>query len=494
MPRGWFSGPGIGVLDARYLMLDCTNDPLTAGLEINAATLTEPVLILQTTDDNAANPLLDCQNAAGATLSEIQSRGGLNFAAAVGQATPGLVGLAGSRFFHMYGARNLFIGVNAGNFTLAAASENVALGENALDALTDGIRSMAVGYSALTAVTSGPGNIGIGWNAGASLTTGGNNVVLGTVALGACIVGSQNFAMGYFALRFAIGTNNVAIGWQSLGAQTTPWRNVGIGNESGRYNVIGANNCSVGEAAGRGTIANSYSGSLFMAYRAGYAVTTGSYVVALGFQAGYNIGAGSYCVFIGPNAGYNENTSNKLYIANSNTATPLIYGEFNTWRLAFGNQYAVDKYGELAHASGYFAAIGDAQASPDSFIVRRAVASHAVNTWYPLYPDGGTTPERLTIAADSMWMVDVLVIGLTQNTAQQWAYQIIGVLERDNAGNTTLAVQTVATHFESDANYDTQLVADDANEALEVQVRRTGGVDYDIRWVATIRHVQAGYP
>lgn len=75
MPRGWFSGPGVGVLDARYLRLDCSNDPLTAGLEVNAATAGEPVLILQTTDDNAAFPVLEIQNAAGAMLSEIQADG-----------------------------------------------------------------------------------------------------------------------------------------------------------------------------------------------------------------------------------------------------------------------------------------------------------------------------------------------------------------------------------------------------------------------------------
>ena len=38
---------------------------------------------------------------------------------------------------------------------------------------------------------------------------------------------------------------------------------------------------------------------------------------------------GTYNVFLGNKAGQNETGSNKLYIANSNTATPLIYGEFD---------------------------------------------------------------------------------------------------------------------------------------------------------------------
>ena len=35
-------------------------------------------------------------------------------------------------------------------------------------------------------------------------------------------------------------------------------------------------------------------------------------------------------VFIGYQAGQNEDNDNRLYIDNSNTSTPLIYGEFDT--------------------------------------------------------------------------------------------------------------------------------------------------------------------
>lgn len=77
MPRGWFSGPGIGVLDTRYLRLDATNDPVTAGLEINAATAVEPVLILQTTDDNPANAILELQDSAGVTLLHVHGNSDL---------------------------------------------------------------------------------------------------------------------------------------------------------------------------------------------------------------------------------------------------------------------------------------------------------------------------------------------------------------------------------------------------------------------------------
>ncbi len=49
--------------------------------------------------------------------------------------------------------------------------------------------------------------------------------------------------------------------------------------------------------------------------------------MSIGHSAGYS-GADNG-VFIGFEAGYNETGSNKLYIENSNSTTPLIYGEFD---------------------------------------------------------------------------------------------------------------------------------------------------------------------
>lgn len=156
-----------------------------------------------------------------------------------------------------------------------------------------------------------------------------------------------------------------------------------------------------------------------------------------------------------------------------------------------GKESSLAIYGQIASASGKFAAAGDAQGTIQC-VLRRAIATHAVNTWYSLYTDGAAT--QLTIAASTAWQVRGSVIGITQNAAQQWGYRFTGLIERDNAGNTTLAGSTLAVEFESDANYEMQLVADDVNEALEIQVRRTGGVDYNIRWVATIDMAEVTFP
>lgn len=65
-------------LDTRYLRIDCSNDPLMAGLEINAAMAVEPVLILQSTDDNAANNVLEQQDSVGTVMSSLDKDGHMN--------------------------------------------------------------------------------------------------------------------------------------------------------------------------------------------------------------------------------------------------------------------------------------------------------------------------------------------------------------------------------------------------------------------------------
>jgi hypothetical protein len=61
--------------------------------------------------------------------------------------------------------------------------------------------------------------------------------------------------------------------------------------------------------------------------------------------AGYNNLTGSRNVFLGYKAGYNETGSDKLYIENSDIATPLIYGDFATNYLRInGNLQASGTY------------------------------------------------------------------------------------------------------------------------------------------------------
>jgi len=92
---------------------------------------------------------------------------------------------------------------------------------------------------------------------------------------------------------------------------TTGERNTCIGSYAGYLNTTGVRNLYLGSAAG-------------------YANTTGSANTYLGYYAGrYSTGSGN--VFIGYRAGHDALTgSNMLFIENSDTKNPLIFGRFDT--------------------------------------------------------------------------------------------------------------------------------------------------------------------
>jgi hypothetical protein len=117
----------------------------------------------------------------------------------------------------------------------------------------------------------------------ASVMTASANVVIGYEAFTKATTGSVNVAIGKFAL---------------------------INGESAEANVV------IGNAAGA-------------------ALTAGSANVFIGTEAGRET-TGSSNVFIGPSAGEHQKAvSNKLFIANSNTAEPLIWGDFSAKELCF---------------------------------------------------------------------------------------------------------------------------------------------------------------
>ena len=71
--------------------------------------------------------------------------------------------------------------------------------------------------------------------------------------------------------------------------------------------------------------------------------TTGNSNTAIGIEALLENDTGSGNVALGYQAGYHETASNKLYIANSSTTTPLIYGDFATQELAINGSLNIDK-------------------------------------------------------------------------------------------------------------------------------------------------------
>ncbi len=109
-------------------------------------------------------------------------------------------------------------------------------------------------------------------------------------------------------------------------------KNLLIGKGAAVIATGGEKNTFVGESTAPH---NGGSNNVFVGYATGYWNNSGSYNTYIGSAAGFNA-QGSNNVFIGKEAGYNVNGSDKLYIANSQSGTPLIYGDFSSGRVGFG--------------------------------------------------------------------------------------------------------------------------------------------------------------
>lgn len=98
-------------------------------------------------------------------------------------ATAGVLSIGGNPFVQGLGANNTFIG-NAGNLTLntGSATEDTAVGSNALHAVTTGAENTVVGGFSGNLITTGSNNTALGFSALDEITTGSGNIAIGVLA------------------------------------------------------------------------------------------------------------------------------------------------------------------------------------------------------------------------------------------------------------------------------------------------------------------------
>ena len=271
------------------------------------------------------------------------------------------------------GGNSVFLGSGSGTSDDASNNMNVGLGINALNSVADGYENTAIGYDALKSLTSGHHNMAIGRNSLSSITTGYDNVAFGCNT-GSSNIGNANIFIGANAGSSETGSNKLYI--ENSGSSspliygefdndlvrisgtlninnsyqfpTTDGSNGQVLKSNGGGVLSWANESNVGSTDINGLSDGKTGGnSVFLGSNAGAADdgsnnnnvgvgnssltsnTTGSNNVAFGKGALYSNILGTGNVAIGNDAGYNETGSNKLYVSNSNDATPLIYGEFD---------------------------------------------------------------------------------------------------------------------------------------------------------------------
>ena len=259
------------------------------------------------------------------------------------------------------------INAQGGKFDLMRlTSQNYFIGHNS-GISTTGLQNLFFGYEAGKSNIGGGNNSFIGYHAGYLNSSGNYNVFIGNEAGYDNSTYDYNTYIGYQAGYNAKSNYNTAVGYQAgysqtnwqagtflgfeAGKNTTGRQNVFLGASTGNAFTTGSDNVCIGAGAGGSNdspfVPATGTANVFIGYYTGYkpgaasnnviigqqspfgtTLINGSRNVYIGDNAGNQSNAGSDNVFIGYNAGLNESGSNKLYIDNSSTATPLIYGDF----------------------------------------------------------------------------------------------------------------------------------------------------------------------
>lgn len=224
---------------------------------------------------------------------------------------------------------------------------------------TDASFNIFIGYKSGFNNIDGSGNIYIGNNTGYLSENESANTILGTDA-GYNTQSSANTFVGFESGNDnTTGSSNTFFGAFSGAFNTIGHANSYFGNSSaykysGGYNVMMGNRTGLWNGSGTGDY------NVFIGYEAGAqgtaagnSIFSGSNNVAIGYQAGLrtvysasHTGTGN--VLIGYQAGMSSSSySNRLYIDNSSTTTPLIYGDFASNALTVNGTLTVT--GNTAH-------------------------------------------------------------------------------------------------------------------------------------------------
>ena len=168
---------------------------------------------------------------------------------------------------------------------------NIAIGSNTLNSTGTNaqIGTIAIGYDALTALTTGAGNTAIGYSSMNDIVTGQHNTAVGYASHQGNIDGDYNVCIGSNAMGNMYGAelnNNIAIGFEALYGEgsATCDDTIAIGHQALKEITSGGHNTAIG-------------------YRSMLKLTTGAENVAIGKLAMEEADGGeSYNVAVGYHA------------------------------------------------------------------------------------------------------------------------------------------------------------------------------------------------
>ena len=276
-------------------------------------------------------------------------------------------------------------------------------------------------------------------------TSACGNTSVGAFCMSALKTGIWNVGVGYYTLYSnKHGHGNFAMGGEALRNLNPPERMITVFADAGggktSVTIDDATDLSNGDDV-RITGTPNYDGSYPISNLVGLvfeivkvftiddatgyvtAEKEGCYNTAVGAYAGYSLVKGAGNIFLGYKAGYNELGSNKLYIANSDTANPLIYGEFDNGFIKINGQLNVTStlVPQFTLTNGAEAAIWTLSAAGNLIII----------------PAGG----NLSIGAN----VDLGDGGITGNSAKFGNTTIVGDVITNTSGTINFGNENLTT-------------------------------------------------
>ncbi len=332
------------------------------------------------------------------------------------------------------GLHNTIIGSLAGQ-SVTSGWQNTLVGAYAGQVIDIGYYNTAVGYRSQYLGTSPYLCTSVGYYSLYTNTSGQNLTAVGSYAGFSANGSTALTAVGYQAGYSSTGGNCTYLGYNA-GFNSTGSDCTYVGCSAGQRLTSGTQNTCVGSQAGYSSGGTHTAGDLTaVGFKAGYAITTGNQNTLIGSSAGAGLTSGGSNVMIGYQAGSAESTnSNRLYIANSSTSTPLIFGDFSTAKLTVYNYlgvamsptYALDITGQ-ARISSYMAINGN---TPDANIglsigttfTATAIAAYGASI-------SGTLAGQASAASPNLYgfsITSALVSGATQTgTVSHYGLSVI---------------------------------------------------------------------
>ncbi|KAA5538196.1 hypothetical protein [Paenimyroides baculatum] len=189
--------------------------------------------------------------------------------------------------------------------------------------------------------------------------------------------GVYNTFYGTYSGKATTGSNNTFIGYQTARYNSSGSENTIIGSNSGGSITTGINNTFLGSNAGG---SNPGSNNTFLGKGSGFE-NWGSNNIFIGTDTGFDTGNGSNNILIGNNCSATIEENNTLWIENSWSDKPLIWGDFANDKLKFNGKVGI------GYAFGTF-----------------PTTAGGVNvSVYNLFVNGGILTEEVRVILKAQW-------------------------------------------------------------------------------------------